>query len=256
MSTFLGPQYNCFRASLGFIEQDVVVLWEPAAHFGKQQFPSIWVVVLQVIEHCGQSCAISLKRSSVYLGWLGNCGEIQGVDLHSSKPFQENFDLGVTRRKVSTICMIESKWSKIPLPMKHSNNRLLVPAQAQFDFYWGGSVLSSDTPTRCPIQMSVQWKTCMCSSKTCLCSKCSDALEGLQILDLSLLRAQLRGSKCSDALEGLQNRRFAGTVRSQKQSERRQRQRRFSQCLEVGELHRFDHNFFLGAESSNYFFDL
>src|SRR5579875_1969633 len=226
MSTFLGPQYNCFRASLGFIEQDVVVLWEPAAHFGKQQFPSIWVVVLQVIEHCGQSCAISLKRSSVYLGWLGNCGEIQGVDLHSSKPFQENFDLGVTRRKVSTICMIESKWSKIPLPMKHSNNRLLVPAQAQFDFYWGGSVLSSDTPTRCPIQRIVLWTTCLCSSK------------------------------CSDALEGLQNRRFAGTVRSQKQSERRQRQRRFSQCLEVGELHRFDHNFFLGAESSNYFFDL
>src|SRR5579875_607574 len=221
MSTFLGPQYNCFRASLGFIEQDVVVLWEPAAHFGKQQFPSIWVVVLQVIEHCGQSCAISLKRSSVYLGWLGNCGEIQGVDLHSSKPVQEDIDLGVKKRKFSTICMIESKWIKAPFPMRHSNNRLLVPAQAQFDFCWG-PVLSSDTPTRCPIQMSVQWKTCLCSSKNCLCSS----------------------SICSDAWEGLQDRRFAGTVRSQKQSERRQRQRRFSQCLEVGELYRFDHDFF------------
>src|SRR5690349_17546417 len=92
MPPFLGSQIDPFLTVLGLGEQDVIVLREPAAHFGQKSIPPLWVVVLEIVEDCCSATAIRLQaRNGVSWGGLSDGRGVQSVSLHPAEPLEQGY---------------------------------------------------------------------------------------------------------------------------------------------------------------------
>src|ERR1700676_1170760 len=106
---------------------NVVVLWEPAPHFSKQQLPPLRVVILQVIKDRSQAGPGRLQRLGIYRGRLSNEGEVQRVGLHPGEPLQRELRVRLRDGVPIRIVELPGYLAVFLMPLKRSNDELSQP---------------------------------------------------------------------------------------------------------------------------------